>query len=386
MATVHVIGAGISGLAAATQLAAGHVPVKLYEATAVAGGRCRTTPHPRLGALDSGLHMIAGGDTEAFRYLDRIDARDRLVRVPSLCLPAASIADYLALARGIAFPDSRPMAHFVHEENPLYHEWMAPISRLRLHTPAETVSASALASMARAQRGGLYMAARTLSESFLEPALRFLDYCGGSTYFNHALTGLAHAGKHIATLHFARKKVALAPDDLIILATPPGVTQALLPDIPAPQTSHSAITLHVAARHREPPGTVRFLRQHPLDVIRYDVQMIRATLRIADGAWHADQPLLAARIWRQLQQLHPYLRGQALGQWAFCREKRAGHTLDVATVTAAPAPLRPHPQCILAGDWLNPAAPASIESAAASGHRAAAAAKDLLGALPARTQ
>ena len=40
--TVHIVGAGISGLAAAVRLAAADFRVHLHEATQQAGGRCRS--------------------------------------------------------------------------------------------------------------------------------------------------------------------------------------------------------------------------------------------------------------------------------------------------------------------------------------------------------
>ncbi|MGB7276364.1 MAG: NAD(P)-binding protein, partial [Pseudolabrys sp.] len=40
--TVHIIGAGLAGLAAAVRLTQSHRAVTVHEATAYAGGRCRS--------------------------------------------------------------------------------------------------------------------------------------------------------------------------------------------------------------------------------------------------------------------------------------------------------------------------------------------------------
>ncbi len=386
MATAHVIGAGISGLAAATALAEAHLPIKLYEATAHAGGRCRSTNDATFGALDSGLHLINGRDHETFRYLDRISARDRLASVQPPRFPAASMTDYAALTYGMVFPDAFPLSHFMAEENPLYDEWARNFSRLRLHTPPETVSARAVRSALLDQRGELYMAARTLADTFLEPALKFLDYCGGSAYFGHALNGFTRAGEKITTLNFARKKVVLAENDVIILATPPSFACSLLPDVSIPLSTHSAITITFAATHRESVGTLRFIHDGPCDLLRYDKNIIRVAIRVADSAWYGDQALLTDRIWKYLIKLHPYLQGEPLGKWAVGREKRAGHRCDMATMALPKTNPHPHPQCILAGDWLDPSRPASVESAALSGHQAAELAKKLVGKFAERRQ
>ena len=41
MATVHVIGAGLAGLACALPVALADISVRIYEAAGHAGGRCR---------------------------------------------------------------------------------------------------------------------------------------------------------------------------------------------------------------------------------------------------------------------------------------------------------------------------------------------------------
>ena len=71
-----VIGAGISGLAAATRLAARGVAVTLYEAAGQAGGRCRSYYDAALDqVIDNGNHLVLSGNGAIARYLDRIGAR-----------------------------------------------------------------------------------------------------------------------------------------------------------------------------------------------------------------------------------------------------------------------------------------------------------------------
>ena len=70
---VHVVGAGLAGLAAAVALAdAGH-SVILYEAAPHAGGRCRSYFDAELGCrIDNGNHLLLAGNRAALDYLDRI--------------------------------------------------------------------------------------------------------------------------------------------------------------------------------------------------------------------------------------------------------------------------------------------------------------------------
>ena len=64
--TVHIIGAGLAGLAAAVRLAGGPRDVVLHEAARHAGGRCRSYFDPALGiTIDNGNHLLLSGNSDA---------------------------------------------------------------------------------------------------------------------------------------------------------------------------------------------------------------------------------------------------------------------------------------------------------------------------------
>src|ERR1700691_5133501 len=81
--TVHIIGAGLAGLSAALKLSARGDDVMVHEATAFAGGRCRSYHDAALGmTIDNGNHLLLSGNRAAFDYLQDIGAADRLVGPP----------------------------------------------------------------------------------------------------------------------------------------------------------------------------------------------------------------------------------------------------------------------------------------------------------------
>src|SRR3990172_7320758 len=76
---VHIIGAGVAGLAAAVRAVELGLRVTLSEATPQAGGRCRSFEDASLGrTIDNGSHLILGGNTGVFAHLAAIGASDRV--------------------------------------------------------------------------------------------------------------------------------------------------------------------------------------------------------------------------------------------------------------------------------------------------------------------
>ena len=81
---VHVVGAGLAGLAAAVRLAARGVAVVVHEAAGAAGGRCRSYHDPMLDmVIDNGNHLLLSGNHAALSYLETIGSAGGLVGPPA---------------------------------------------------------------------------------------------------------------------------------------------------------------------------------------------------------------------------------------------------------------------------------------------------------------
>ena len=67
---VHVIGAGLAGLAAAMRLAERDAAVFVHEAASQAGGRCRSYHDPVLDmVIDNGNHLLLSGNDAALAFV-----------------------------------------------------------------------------------------------------------------------------------------------------------------------------------------------------------------------------------------------------------------------------------------------------------------------------
>src|SRR5208282_513499 len=94
--TIHIVGAGLAGLSAALKLTARGgrgERVVLHEATAFAGGRCRSYHDASLGmTIDNGNHLLLSGNRAALDYLRGIGAEHRLIGPAAAEFPFVDIA------------------------------------------------------------------------------------------------------------------------------------------------------------------------------------------------------------------------------------------------------------------------------------------------------
>src|SRR5579871_4492971 len=78
--TVHIIGAGISGLSAAVRLVDEGYKVHVHEATQQAGGRCRSYFDAQTNlTIDNGNHLLLSGNHHALAYARSIGTEAGLV-------------------------------------------------------------------------------------------------------------------------------------------------------------------------------------------------------------------------------------------------------------------------------------------------------------------
>ena len=411
---VHIVGAGLAGLSAAVSLAARGRRVVLYEASAQAGGRCRSFDDARLEhRIDNGNHLLLSGNAATMRYLDAIGAEDALIgparasfpfldirsgqrwsvrpgrgRIPWWVLdktrrvPGAPAWRYLsALRLAFAGPDAT-VRESVGRSGALFERLWEPLAMAVLNTPADEGAARALWPVLRETfaRGEAacrpLVARRGLSDAFVEPALKMLRANGADIHFKRRLRAIDYMEHRAKRLDFNSGSTALGDGDHVILAAPPAVAAGLVPGLEAPGESRPIINVHF-----RPPAPPRLAPELPfLGLIGGTAQWLFvrdeiASITISAGAALIAEPAeaLAARTWRDVAtalQADPH----DLPRYRVVKEKRA-------TIAQTPAEirLRPKTQCgyrnlFLAGDWIDTGLPATIESAVRSGENAARAA------------
>jgi len=415
MATVHVIGAGVAGLSCAVRIAEAGGQLRLYEAAAQGGGRCRSFFDATIErTIDNGNHMILAANAATFAYLDAIGARDSLVGPPDAVfpffdlgtgarwtlrpnggripwwvaspgrrVPGTRIGQYLAVLRlARAGPDAT-VADCLDTEQPLFKRFFEPLAVAALNAAPREGSARLLWAVIAETflRGGraarAFVVRDGLSGSFVDPALARLRRAGAEVLFGQRLRALESSGGRARALNFGDAQVELGADDAVVLAVPPAAAVALLPGLTAPEESRAILNLHF--RLKRPAvlpdgapylGLIGGLAQWVF--VRGDVAAV--TVSAADGVIERPAPELAAAAWRDVARAvlgaDPGVEAP-LPPYRVIKERRATFAQTPAGAARRPGARTALANLFLAGDWTDTGLPATIEGAIRSGRRAA---------------
>ena len=406
MTRATIIGAGLAGLSAAVRLAEAGVPVRLIEAAAQAGGRCRSYHDPQLGrTIDNGNHLVLSGNEAVARFRATIGAMAPLagppaadfafhelpsgrrwtVRIndgrfpwwtlaPSRRVPGSGVVDYLPILRMLSLREGR-VDERITTIGPVWEKLLEPVLLAALNTPPAEGSARLTGRLLRETiaKGGAAMrpqiAEPTLAAAFIDPALAWLNSRGAEVAFGKRLRAIAFADHRAAALDFGAGPEPVAPEELVVLAVPPWVATALLPDLAAPDAFHAIVNAHFAAAPPSgaPPmlgllgGTAEWLFAFP--------ERLSVTVSAADRLIDADREELARLLWSDV--CTALAIDAPLPAWQIVKEKRATFAATPDQNAKRPPAATRWRNLFLAGDWTDTGLPATIEGALRSGETAA---------------
>jgi squalene-associated FAD-dependent desaturase len=406
--TVHIIGAGLGGLSAAVRLASlGRRKVAVHEATAFAGGRCRSYHDAAIGmTIDNGNHLLLSGNTAALAYLRDVGAEQRLIgpqhaefffvdlksgarwtlkfndgRLPfwifdrNSRVPGTQPLDYLSLARLLWVRERQTVGEVIPCEGVLYERLVEPLILAALNIDPPQGSARLAAAIVRETLavGGRacrpLIAREGLGPTLVEPALAFLKQRGATLYLEHQLRALAFADGRVETLDFGAETIALGADDTVILAVPPYAAAMLVRGLDVPNEFRAIVNAHFRIA---PPADLPPI----LGVLNATTQWLfsfpgRLSVTISAGDRLIDTPReeLAATIWSEVARVTGL--PATLPPWQIVRERRATFAATPAQDLKRPRTATNWSNLFLAGDWTDTGLPATIEGAIRSGNRAA---------------
>jgi squalene-associated FAD-dependent desaturase len=409
--TVHIVGAGLSGLAAAVTLADNGQRVVVYEAAAQAGGRCRSYHDREIDrTIDNGNHLVLSGNQCVQRYLRLVGATDRLVgpegdgfhfldlaknnrfsvrpnagpipwwvAVPSRRVPGTGPLDYLAAAKlAFARPGATVADVLPHDE--LYRILWEPLAVSALNTPVDEASAQGFWKVVAKTlaKGGRFsrplIARETLADTFVTPGLAFLAAHGGEIRLSRRIKRLDYAEGKVVGLASDSAEEVWADGDSVIVAAPPAIAERLVWHLETPGADEPIVNAHFATK--DPDGT-------PLEVVAIvggAAQWVfrrpgLASVTVSAARAMVDEPadVLAPKLWADVARAFPAL-GKAMPPYRIVKEKRATIRQSPTDEALRPGFTTKFSNLWLAGDWTRTGLPATIEGSLQSGFQAAKAA------------
>lgn len=411
---VHVIGAGLAGLAAALGLAEAGWQVRLYEAAPRGGGRCRSFWDDRLSLhIDNGNHFIMSGNDAALGLLGRVGAADSLIgplsaiypfvdlatdrryvvapgraRTPLWLLhpetgaPGAQWGDYWEAAKFFLARPDQTVADIIRRRGTMWRGFWEPMTVAVLNAPPESAQAQLLQPVLTRTflRGGAYcrpLIARTgLGDSFVEPTLAKLRRLGAEISFATRIKTIHFEDDRASALSYGETRLELAAADQIVLAVPPARAGELLPGLIPPEDGETILNAHFRLDVPVPalPGGSPLMGVigAATQWIAVRDQHVSLTISAAGALAERDEAELLPQLWDETRRALGLPAEQAYSAARIIKEKRATIAADPANLRRRPKPQTAWNNLTLAGDWTDTGLPATIEGAITSGDRAAA--------------
>jgi squalene-associated FAD-dependent desaturase len=405
---VHVIGAGLAGLATAVALTkAGH-RAALYESAEHAGGRCRSYFDSELGVrIDNGNHLLLSGNRSAVAYLRLIGALDTFegpgeaaipfidlasrerwilrpnrgplpwwIACPGRRVPGSRMRDYFAALRLRSAGADDTVADRLDSDSALYRRLWQPVSVSALNASAETGSARLFWRILHETLGRGAVACRPLvphdglSESFVDPALAMLRAHGAEIHLSCRLRAMRLDRERVAELNFDSGLVDLGRNDMVVLAVPPAIAARLIPGLTVPDDHAPIVNAHYRVA---PPAEMPLFAGLVGGVAEWVFKkpgVISVTVSAADALVDHGAGMLAELLWRDVAAACG-LPAQPVPPCRIVKERRATFRATPAQIRRRPATVTRWINLLLAGDYVDTGLPATIEGAIRSGLAAA---------------
>jgi hydroxysqualene dehydroxylase len=405
--TVHIIGAGLAGLATAMRLAGRGVETIIHEASDRAGGRCRSYDDAATGMrIDNGTHILLSGNTAALTFVDNIGAAALISGAPEARFPFVDLAaherwtldfgkgrlplwifdhrrrvpgthplDYLPLLRLLWPAEEKPLGTVMSCDGETYRRLVRPFLLAALNIDPSAASPALARAVLRETiaRGGTalrpYLAPKGLSAAFVDPAVALLQRQGTMLRFNHELHRLAVADNVVTGLDFGGDVVAVSPQDAVVLAVPPHAASAIVPGLRAPDEYRAIINGHFRITPPQDLPPMTGVLGGMAEWIFAFEDRICVTISGADRFLQHQRHEIARMLWHDVNRVANI--AAELPPWQIVRERRATFAATPAQNARRPAAATAWRNLVLAGDWTDTGLPATIEGAVRSGNRAA---------------
>lgn len=394
MSSIHIIGAGLSGLSAALALADSGHRICVHEAAAQAGGRCRSYHDMVLNRiLDNGNHLILESNKETFALLETIGTRENWIALREgytfidlkhgsewelkapRWLPKTALIENFALLRLMHAGSQSTVSQFCASHRRLYQQFIEPICVSALNTKPQQASARAFGNLLKQLiKGGPraaipYVARRCLQQDLIEPLIETLKSKGVDIYYQQRLKVMEYEEGRVSNLRFTRGDTPVGEHDTVILAVPAYTATELLTDSAVPAEHEAIINGHFRLDHSRHNGEILGIAGSFAQWIFFRDGMVSTTTSAANEHLELTKEEIASLLWADIC--------SALGvkdelpDYRIITEKRATFTATPQNEARRPQATTGYSNLFLAGDYTATGLPATMEGSITSGNKAA---------------
>lgn len=343
--TYHIIGGGISGLAAARFIKKKNIKNKviLYEAAAAPGGRCRSFFNRQLGrTIDNATHVVLGANKNVLHLMKK--------------------------------PEFSGMANFFENGRINRKFWKYPkliLLSVFNTKPAEIAFALIRKSVLKLfpflpKQLKIFYSKGDLSSQLIEPLSDYVD----EMKTGYKLLDFSAKGNEISSLIFNKGKIDITPQDKIICALDAANYGRIFN---GPQFEFNEIT-NIFYRTSTPltlPEDKKFVAtpQNIADWIFINKDIVAATISDSAGITDTNEEL-ARKVWLEIRALNN-IKAAFLPPYKVMRYKQATIKQDDANNKLRPGSAQSrYKNMTLAGDWTMKDWPCCLEAAILSAKRA----------------
>jgi len=406
MTRAHIIGAGLAGLSAAVQLAQKGFAITMYEQASQAGGRARSFHDSHLDCtIDNGNHLLLSGNYSALDFLTTIGASERLIGpgsarfdfadletndrwtinfnrgpVPLWVLyeqsrvPGTSMMDYVAGLK-LLTAGNRSVASLFGDQGQMYRRFWEPFSVAVLNTKPDEAIARLLLPVIRETlaKGADYskplVARNGLSDTFVDPALKWLERRKADIRFGQRITRLEINNETVTAIKTARHNEAVSQGDVVIVATPPWVTPMLVEGLEAPDEFAPIVNVHFRLNgfaDKKIITPILGLVGSPAQWLFVRGDIISVTVSAAHDLSEKSAQEISTIIWPEVAKAFE-LDASTIPPVRVIKEHRATFKTTPQQLNRRARAKTACKNLTLAGDWTDTGLPATIEGAIRSG-------------------
>lgn len=407
---VHIIGAGVAGLAAAVRLAHLGPRLTVYEAAPRAGGRCRSYHDPQLDCvIDNGNHLLLSGNTAAMAYIAAIGASDRLSGPAEAAFPFIDVRTgarwtlrpgngaipWWIFDRARRVPGTRALEYFsalrllnagadatvsdcVGHDGTLFRNFWEPLAVAALNESAAEGAAALMGPVLRETflKGSAacrpLIARYSLADTLVDPAVKLLTDADVNVRFGTRVRGMVFENGRVAALDVDGISIAVAANERVILAVPAWVAGTLVPELAPPPAGQAIVNIHYRL-----PAPATGAEPRIIGLVGSSAQWVFArgdmasvTVSAADDIVDQEADDIARRCWPEVAAALQ-IAANVQPPSRVVKEKRATFAQTPAAIKLRLSARTPYANLLLAGDWTATGLPATIEGAIRSGFTAA---------------